>query len=397
MKNINKNNYETDTEILYRGTEVSGIAENPETLPIYHSTAYCVKDTDDYDFANNGGKYFYNRTANPNRDCLGESISYLENGERTMICSSGMAAISTVLLGLLKSGDHAVISKAIYGETIELIENMLSKYGIEVTFTDFTDLDEVEKAIRPNTVLFYTEIIANPLTLVVDISKIASIAKTHGILTVVDSTFTTPFVIKPLDFGADIVIHSLTKYFGGHSDITGGSITSTENIIKRLMPSYLLLGCCMDPNTAWLTSRSIKTMAMRVRLQNSNAVKLAHALSLNPKIKTVFHPSIETHPQHEIAKRMFSDGFYGAMMSFRVEDDIKKVNEFMHRLEIVKYMGTLGGIRTTIAHPATAFRNEFSDEELKKMGMYEGLIRISTGAENVDDLINDFNQALEVF
>jgi methionine-gamma-lyase len=138
-------------------------------------------------------------------------------------------------------------------------------------------------------------------------------------------------------------------------------------------------------------------MAMRVRLQNSNAVKLAHALSLNPKIKTVFHPSIETHPQHEIAKRMFSDGFYGAMMSFRVEDDIKKVNEFMHRLKIVKYMGTLGGIRTTIAHPATAFRNEFSDEELKSMGMYEGLIRISTGAENADDLINDFNQALEVF
>lgn len=376
--------------------DVQGIADNPEVAPIYQTTAYCVKDTDDYDFANKGGKYLYNRTANPNRDCLGESISYLEHGEKTIVCSSGMAAISTVLLGLLKQGDHAVISKAIYGETIELIENMLKNYGIEVTFVDFTDIVAVEKAIKKNTVLLYTEIIANPLTLVVDIEKVSTIAHKYNAIVAVDSTFTTPFVIKPIDRGADIVIHSLTKYFGGHSDITGGSITATNKIINKLMPSYLLLGCCMDPNTAWLTSRSIKTMAMRVKRQNKNAEILAHALTKNPKVKAVYHPSIETHPQHELAKSIFTNG-YGAMMSFRVEDDLDKVNEFMHRLKIVKYMGTLGGIRTTIAHPATAFRNEFTAEQLKEMGLYEGLIRISTGAEEVDDLIQDFNKALDIF
>ncbi|MEA4973097.1 MAG: aminotransferase class I/II-fold pyridoxal phosphate-dependent enzyme [Candidatus Metalachnospira sp.] len=389
-------NCNENTEILYRGMDIEGIAENPEVAPIYHTTAYCVKDTEDYNFANNGGKYFYNRTANPNRDCLGESISYLEHGEKTIVCSSGMAAISTTLLGLLKKGDHAVISKAIYGETIELIEIMLEKYGIEVTFADFTDTDEIEKDIKSNTVLLYTEIIANPLTLIVDIEKVAEIAHKHNVLVVVDSTFTTPFVIKPIDKGADIVIHSLTKYFGGHSDITGGSITTTKEMVKKLMPSYLLLGCCMDPNTAWLTSRSIKTMGMRVKTQNKNAEILANALSKNPKVKVVYHPSIVTHPQHELAKSIFTNGF-GAMMSFRVEDDLNKVNEFMHRLKVVKYMGTLGGIRTTIAHPATAFRNEFTAEQLIEMGMHEGLIRISTGAEEVDDLIQDFNNALEVF
>jgi len=388
--------FHENTEILYRGMDIEGIAESPEVAPIYNTTAYCVKDTDDYDFANNGGKYFYNRTANPNRDCLGESISYLEHGEKTIVCSSGMAAISTTLLGLLKQGDHAVISKAIYGETIELIEHKLINYGVEVTFVDFTDVEQVEKEIKENTVLLYTEIIANPLTLVVDIEKISEIAHKKNVLIIVDSTFTTPFVIKPIDKGVDIVIHSLTKYFGGHSDITGGSITSTKEIIKKLMPTYLLLGCCMDPNTAWLTSRSIKTMGMRVKKQNQNAEMLAHALTQNPKIKAVYHPSIETHPQHELAKSIFTNG-YGAMMSFRVEDDLDKVNEFMHRLKIVKYMGTLGGIRTTIAHPATAFRNEFTAEQLMDMGLYEGLIRISTGAEEVDDLIQDFNNALEVF
>lgn len=389
-------NYSEDTEILYRGMDIKGITENPEVAPIYNTTAYCIKDTEDYAFANNGGKYFYNRTANPNRDCLGESISYLEKGERTIVCSSGMAAISTTLIGLLKSGDHVLASKAIYGETIELIENVLDRYNVEITFADFTNLEEVEKAVKDNTVLFYTEVIANPLTLVVDLPKVAEIAHKHNALVAVDSTFTTPFVIKPIEKGADIVIHSLTKYFGGHSDITGGSITSTNEIIKKLMSTYLLLGCCMDPNTAWLTSRSIKTMGMRVKKQNKNAELLAAALVKNPKVKEVFHPSLETHPQHELAKSMFTNG-YGAMISFRVEDDLNKVNEFMHKLKIVKYMGTLGGIRTTIAHPASAFRNEFSADELIAMDMHEGLIRISTGAEEVEDLIEDFYGALTAF
>lgn len=388
--------YQDETELLYSGTDFEDKARNPETPPIYHTTAYIVEDTQDYDFANNGGKYFYNRTANPNRDGVAQAITYLEKGEDSIICSSGMAAISTVLLSLLKSGDHILFSKAIYGETIEISEVMLKDFGIQMSFVDFTDIEAIKSNIKENTKIFYTEIIANPLTDVVDLEKIAELAKENGVLTVVDSTFTTPFSIKPLTLGADIVIHSLTKYFGGHSDITGGSITANQKIIDIIQPKFRWLGCCMDPNSAWLTQRSIKTMSMRVNAQFSNAEKLAKALLKLPMIKTVYYPGLENHPQHELAKKILN-GKYGAMLSFRVEDNREKVDEFMHRLKLVKYLGTLGGIRTTIAHPATAFRNEFTQEQLEEMGMYEGLIRISTGIENINDLIEDFTQALEVF
>lgn len=387
--------FNENTEILYRGMQARTNAVNPETAPIYPSTAYIIEDTTDYAFANNGGKYFYNRTGNPNRDGLAEAVSYLENGEKTLICSSGMGAISTTLLSLLNSGGHAVFSKDIYAETIELIE-LLKSHGIEITMADFTDLCSVKDSIRSNTKVFYTEIIANPLTQVVDIEQIALTAHKSGILVVVDSTFTTPFVIKPLNFGADIVVHSLTKFFGGHSDATGGSITASNEIIKHIRRTYLLLGAILDANTAWLFQRSIKTMSLRMKAQLANSSLLAKALEENPNVRHVYHPSLVSHPQHNLAERIFTNG-YGTMMSFRVEDDRAKVDEFMHRLKIVKYLGTLGGIKTSIAHPASAFKNEFPPDELIKMGLYEGLIRISTGAEDINDLINDFNQALEVF
>lgn len=387
--------FNENTEILYRGMQARTNAVNPETAPIYPSTAYIIEDTTDYAFANNGGKYFYNRTGNPNRDGLAEAVSYLENGEKTLICSSGMGAISTTLLSLLNSGDHAVFSKDIYAETIELIE-LLKSHGIEITMADFTDLSSVKDSIHSNTKVFYTEIIANPLTQVVDIEQIALTAHKSGILVVVDSTFTTPFVIKPLNFGADIVVHSLTKFFGGHSDATGGSITASNEIIKHIRRTYLLLGAVLDANTAWLFQRSIKTMSLRMKAQLANSSLLAKALEENPNVRHVYHPSLISHPQHNLAERIFTNG-YGTMISFRVEDDRAKVDEFMHRLKIVKYLGTLGGIKTSIAHPASAFRNEFTPDELIKMGLYEGLIRISTGAEDINDLINDFSQALEVF
>ena len=386
-----------DTELLYRGNRVSGIAECPDTPPVYYATAYAVKDTEDYDFANRGGKYLYNRTANPNRSCLSELISYLESGERTLVCSSGMAAISTALIGLLQAGDHVLVSSGVYGETQELLSGVLKKYGVQVSYADFTDPEALEQAIRPNTKLLYMEVIANPLTQIVDIGAVSSIARKHGLLTVVDSTFTTPCVIRPLEFGADVVIHSLTKYFGGHSDLTGGSITASKELIDRLTPVYLLLGCCLDPNSAWLFARSTRTLSMRVRRQNQNAVAVAKALAEDPRVLQVYHPSLPDHPQHQLAKKLFTPGMYGAMISFRVADDLQRVDDFMHRLSMVQYLGTLGGIRTSVTHPATAFRNEFSREELRKMGLVDGLIRISTGAEDPQDIIDDLKQALDAF
>lgn len=388
--------FQTDTQLLYRGTEPCSTIKGPEVPPIYPSTAYILRDMDDYDFARRGNRYYYSRTANPNRDELANAISFLEGGEDTIICSSGMAAISTVLLGLLSNGDHILMNTALYGETIELGNEVMTRFGIQVSYADFTDLEQVKKHILPKTKMLYTEIISNPLTRVVDIDAICSLAKQHNLLTVVDSTFTTPFVIRPLEHGADIVVHSLTKYFGGHSDLTGGSVTSNTKHISHLMPTYLLLGCCLDPYSAWLTLRSIKTMGMRVQKQNENARMLARELSGDPRVKEVFHPSLDTHPQHELAEKLFDCG-YGAIVSFRVEDSREKVNDFMHRLKLVKYLGTLGGIRTTYTHPATAFKDKFSKEELERMGIFEGLIRISAGAENISDLVWDFTQALSAF
>ncbi|MCI2062413.1 MAG: aminotransferase class I/II-fold pyridoxal phosphate-dependent enzyme, partial [Eubacteriaceae bacterium] len=315
--------------------------------------------------------------------------------EKTLICSSGMAAISTVLLSLLKSGDHVVMSKAIYGETIELVQMIITGFGIEVTFADFTDPEEVKKAVKENTKMFYTEIIANPLTLVTDLDVIAAIAGENNILTIVDSTFTTPFVFRPLEHGADLVLHSMTKYFGGHSDITGGCITASTELIDRIYPKYLLLGCCLDPVSSWMTLRSVKTMSMRVRAQNQNAIKIAQALAQDPHVKAVYHPSLPEHPHHELASKLFDTDYgYGAMLSFCLEDDHEKVAKFMKSLKLICYLGTLGGIRTTFTHPRTAFVNNFSDEELDNMGLAEGLIRISVGAEDSRDLIEDLTQAL---
>ena len=388
--------YKEETEILYRGERAEKQITDPDCPPIYFSTACAVRDMDDYDFANGGGKYFYNRTAAPNRDMLAEAVSYLEGGEDSIITSSGMAAISTTILSMLKKGDRLLISKAVYGETIELLENLLANFGIEADFVDFTDLESVKNAVRLETKMFYTEIISNPLINVVDIDAITEMARQNGAVTVVDSTFTTPFAIKPLEHGADIVIHSLTKFFGGHSDITAGSITSSKKIIDRIRPCYLLLGCCLDPNSAWLALRSVRTMKLRVERQMENAKRIAEALAEDPRVKYVNYPSLSYHPQNGLAEKLFINGF-GPMLSFRVEDDREKVNEFIRRLNIIKYLGTLGGYRTSLAHPATAFRKEFTPQKLKEMGMEEGLIRISAGIEDAGDIINDIKKALEVF
>lgn len=384
------------TELLYKGSFPPKEVSRPDCPPLYFSTAYEVEDMDDYDYASGGGKYFYNRTAAPNRDMLAEAITYMEDGEGSIITSSAMAAISSTLLSLLKSGDRILCSKAAYGETIELLKNLLPNFGIIADFADFTDINDVQSNIHAETKILYTEIISNPLIQVVDIDAVARLGKEHGILTIVDSTFTTPFAIRPLEHGADIVIHSLTKFFGGHGDITGGSITGSKELIGRIDPNYLLLGGCLDPHSAWLALRSIRTMKLRVEKQMKNADALARFLEKDSHVRYVNYPSLSSHPQHELASRILPNGC-GAMLSFRVQDDREKVNAFIRHLEMIKYLGTLGGLRTSLAHPATAFRREFTPDQLKAMGMEEGLIRISVGIEESEDIIKDVQTALKVF
>lgn len=386
-------------EMLYEGCTVKGKIEQSEELPIYMTTAYAINDTEDYCAACEGKKYYYNREGNPNRDALANVISSLEGNiesNDTIICSSGMSAIFTTLITLLKKEDKIVVNKSLYGETREILDGIMKRYGVEVIYADFSNIKELGKVAHDKITLFYTEVITNPLIEVVDIKAVADVAHKSGALLVVDSTFTTPLVVKPLEFGTDIVIHSLTKYFGGHGDLTGGSITAKCNVIKALKPLSILMGGCLGPNSSWLMLRSIRTMGLRVTKQNDNALIVARSLQRIESVKKVYYPGLEDHPQHALAKNIFKDK-YGAMLSFRVEDNRQKIDSFIRKLHFIQYLGTLGGIRTSITHPATAFRNAFSDKELKKMGLEEGLVRISVGIENPQEIIDDLTQALSVF
>ena len=391
------NQMKDDTGLLYAGDELDGDVLHADAPPIFLASAYAMGDLHELVETVDADGYVYNRIANPDRNALGKAISYLENGQKTFVCSSGMAAINLALHTCTKQGDHILANSSLYGETIDLMDNILPRYGIETSYANFTNPDEIRKAIRPNTKVLYTEVISNPLTTLVDLDEVAAVAHGARAVLMVDSTFTTPFVIKPLEHGADLVMHSLTKYFGGHSDLTAGSITYNDpEIGAELRNQYILTSCCADPVSSWLCLRSVRTMGLRVRKQIENAELLSRALLKNPHVRRVNHPSLDTHPQRELAKRMFPHGC-GAMLSFSVADDREKINEFLHRLQFVKYLTTLGGLRTSMSHPVSSSHYGVPEEIRLKMGIHEGLLRVSVGTEDIDDLISEFNSALDVF
>jgi cystathionine beta-lyase/cystathionine gamma-synthase len=388
--------FRRDTEILLKGAHLKGRRDKPEAAPLYLTTAFSVEDLDDLLALYEAKGYGYIRTRNPNRNALAELMTYLEGGEDSLICSSGMGAISTVLLSMLESGDHVLSDKTLYGEDFELFDRVFAGYRIEVTYVDFTDIKAVERAIRPNTKLFYTETISNPLITVVDVPAIVKLARRHDIKVVVDNTFTTSLTMKPLDYGADVCINSLTKYANGHGDAMAGAVTASAPIIKKAHDLQVLLGTTADPFTCWLVQRGMRTMDLRVQRQMDNASRLAQALEANPAVLQVRHPSLASHPQHEVAKGMLKNG-YGGMLSVVLPDDRARINAFLRKLKIAHYAMTLGGYRTTLSHPVSSSHFSVPEADRLKMGITFGLMRVSVGIENADDLIGDFNEALEVF
>lgn len=388
--------YHFETELLHVGTCLHAPADSPETLPVYMTTAFHVDDLDALEERYKVKGFCYNRSQNPNRAALSDLMNHLEHGEDSIVCSCGMSAITTVVMSLLRSGDHILADKTLYGETIDLFRHIAS-YGITVTFTDFTDTAEVQAHLRDGTKLLYTETISNPMITVVDIAAIAEIAHANGCWLVVDNTFTSAAAIRPLDLGADVVINSLTKFSNGHSDILCGAATGSSELIQKAKRLLVLFGGVADPMSAWLCQRGMRTMPFRIPRQMQNAEMLAAALEKHPAVKRVHHPSLAGHPQHDLAVSMYQAGRITAMLSIEVEPDREKINAFMNRLKIVRYAMTLGGLRTTIAHPCTSSHWGLPQEELDAMGINFGLIRISTGLENAEDLITDFKQALAVF
>lgn len=385
------------TKALYQGELVQGMELRPEALPLFATTAFNQNTLSDVRNVYDEKGFTYIRCKNPNREALAEVVSHLEGGEETLILSSGMGAISTTLLHLLKSGDHVVCNADIYGETLNIMRDVLPKFGITTTLVSFMDTENIRQAIQPNTKIVYTEVVSNPCIRLADIPAAADIAHTAGALLIVDNTFTTGVNIKPIALGADIVVNSLTKFMNGHSDAIGGSITSTHDRIAEIDVDCRLFGTPGTPFDSWMILRGMRTVGLRVPKQSENAAKLARALEDEPHVLHVNHPSLESNPQHQLAKTLFQGNHITGMLSFQVPEDDAKIDEFMSRLNFAHYAMTLGGFRSSLSHPVTSSHNHVPDSVRRAMGITPGLFRLSVGIEEAEDLIADFRQALKAF
>lgn len=396
---FNDISFSEETRVLYEGHHVNGMDLAPEAFPLFMTSAFNMGNLDNVAHIYDVKGYTYIRTRNPNRKALADVITYLEKGEDTLIFSSGMGAITTTYFSLLQPGDHMICNENIYGETYDAITSLLKNYGVTTDFVPFGDLEAVKSAVKPNTKMIYTEVASNPTDRLCDISAIAEIAHSAGALLMVDNTFTTPICIKPLSLGADVVINSLTKFLNGHSDALAGSITVKDMALyEKIHTVRMLTGTSGCPFASFMVFRGIHTSELRIKKQCENAAKLARALAENPHVLRVNHPAVAEGADRELAEKLFeSPELATGMLSFEMPDDREKINAFMDRLHIAHYAPTLGGIRTTLSYPLLSSHMHVPEEDRKKMNITGGLMRISTGIENAEDLIKDFNNALKVF
>src|SRR5947209_3973099 len=361
--------------------------------PIYQTSTFQVTDSDQQLRAT-GSDMFYTRYGNPTHTAVERAIAELEGADAALLFASGMNAISTSILALAKSGDHIVAQYDIYGGVTKLLSSWLPKLGIETTFVDTTDYDQHVRAIRPNTKLLYLESPTNPTLRVVDLGKAAAIAREHGLVSAIDGTFGTPINQRPAELGIDLVLHSGTKYFGGHTDLICGVAAGRKDLIDTIRSTRTTLGGVMDPHAAFMLLRGIKTLALRVERQNESALRIAEFLAAHPKVRSVNYPFLKGHPQRALAIEQMKGG--GGVLSFEVEgtgEDAKKVSE---SLRLFALAPSLGGVESLVSLPVLTSHAMISADQREKMGVTEQLIRVSVGIENVNDLIADLERALTV-
>ena len=351
--------------------------------PLYMSTSYDFMDVDTKRYP----RYFNT----PNQESLSKKIAALEHAEAAMIFGSGMAAISSTMLTFLKSGDHAVIQNDIYGGTRSFIESHFKNYGIDYSFTKDLSSEAFEDCIQENTKLIYIETPSNPLLKLVDLFAIAKLAKSHRIVTAADNTFASPIVQNPLDLGVDIVMHSATKYFGGHSDISAGAVASSQEIMDKIWNLSKDFGGNLSDYTVWLLERSMKTLGIRVKAQQRNAKRLAKFLNKHTAVKSVYYPGLKTNEYHGLAKIQMKG--FGAMMSFELTEEYS-AEAFLKALELIKPSMSLAGVESTMLLPSKTSHALLSDSDRFSQGITDQLIRFSVGIENKSDLINDIEQAI---
>jgi len=379
-----------ETEAVHGGKDLSK-KNGPLTTPIYQTSTFEVTDSDEQLRATHTD-HFYTRYGNPTHTAAEKAIAELERADKALLFASGMCAITTSLLALLKTGDHVVAQRDIYGGATKFLSQWLPKLGIETTFVDTTEYAQHESAIRPNTRLMYLENPTNPTVRVIDLRRVTAIARKHNLLTMIDSTFATPINQRPVEFGVDLVMHSGTKYYAGHSDLICGIVAGRGDLIDRIHETRTTLGGTMDPHAAWLLLRGIKTLAVRVERQNLNALRVAQFLSRHAKVRRVHYPMLQDHPQHALALEQLRGG--GGVLSFEVEgtgEDARRVTESLNYFALAP---SLGGVDSLVTIPLLTSHAMISPEQRQKMGVTEQLIRLSVGIENADDLIADLDQAL---
>ncbi|KOP71225.1 cystathionine gamma-synthase [Bacillus sp. FJAT-21945] len=350
--------------------------------PIYQTSAFTFDNLDDLEgFYQGEGNYLYSRTGNPNPDELGQAVAAIEGAPAGVATSSGLSAILAGVLAVVKSGDHIIAADDVYGGSFHLLKEELSQLGIETTFVAFSNLSKVEDSIKPNTKLLYTESITNPLLRMENLEAVIDLAKKRNLHTLVDNTFATPFHCNPYLLGVDLVIHSATKYIGGHSDVTSGVVVGREDLVGLARAKVVNLGANVSPFEAWLTCRGLKTLALRMKSQSFNARKLAEAFLGNSNVAKVYYPFNEL----ELG--------YGAMVSIELAKNVD-IHQFFKSLSWIKIVPTLAGVETTVSHPLTTSHRALPPEASKALGITEEVIRISVGIEHVDDIIHTFEEAI---
>lgn len=364
--------------------------------PIYQSSTFYFKNVKEGAdrFAGLDDGYIYTRLGNPTIQDLENAVADLENGYGGIATASGMAAINVVYLGLLKQGDHMISTASVYGPARGIMESFYPRLGISSTYMSLTDLEKVEEAIKANTKLIYIETPTNPTMEITDIEAISSLAHEYGVIVCVDNTFCSPYLQKPLDLGADIVLHSMTKFINGHADIVGGIVvTKTKEWFDALKPIMINFGFNMDPHQAFLARRGLKTLGIRIDKAQNNAMEVAKYLEKHPKIDRVVYPGLDSHPQCELGKRQMEGP--GAMLSFFLKGGFEAGEKLMELVNIPLLAVSLGGIESLIQHPASMTHSKLSKEARESAGISDGLVRLSVGIEDIQDLICDFKQALE--
>jgi methionine-gamma-lyase len=364
------------------------------SVPIYPASVFAFSDADEGIAIHNYEKpgYFYGRLGNPTQTALENAMAELERGEGALALASGMAAVSAAAFTLVKSGDHIVAPESMYSTTTNFLNHIHEQFGVETTNVDAADAEAYAAAIRPNTKMFWIESPSNPLVRITDIAEVSSIGKAAGIATVVDNTFATPFNQRPLELGADLVIHSATKYLGGHSDLTAGIVVGSKDLVEKARHGAAkFYGGNIAPQVAWLVLRGIKTLALRMERHNSNAFGLANMLLGHPTVKAVYYPGLESHQNHQIAKRQMKG--FGGMLGADV-GSAETAKSLVNNLKVCTFATSLGGVETLIQPVALMTHATLSPEERAQAGVSEGLLRISVGIESVDDICRDIFNAL---